>query len=250
MRTLLTLIALFTFNNVLAQGWSGRKINMGFDIIEPGEGSYFKLPAIVNVKLKATNLGPDTICVGDTLYYGLKIAAHSRRRLVFRTKSMLMPGESVFISDTITFKDRPSPPWVYNYGWTLFEIYDCFAYNTNNQNCRPIHTSYDFNQSRDSNNTDTSRLYYTNSQSSLENINSDVQCYPSPFTRDLTVNADFDIQHAVIRDLAGREAYRHHAGGKRQLLLQPGPLKTGIYLLELTDVDQRKHTVKIVKDDE
>lgn len=234
----------------LAQTWQGRLIDIGFKILEPEDNRYYKLPNTIRVKLRATNYGPDTMCPGDTIYYGFSVGAHSRRLLIYQLNKQLLSGQSVIIEDTLAFKDRPSPPWVYNYGWILFRISGCFARNSSNGPCEFLSPFYDPREGRDSNNFDTSKLYYTNSQSSVDNIHSGVQCYPSPFTRDLTVTAAFDIQHAVIRDLAGREAYRHHAGGKRQLLLQPGPLKTGIYLLELTDIDQRVHTVKIVKDDE
>lgn len=240
---LLTLFCQVSF----AQRWQGRLIDIGFKILEPEENRYYKLPNTIQVKLRATNYGPDTMCIGDTIYYGFNVGSHARRLLIYRLNNQLLPGQSVLIEDTLAFKDRPSPPWAYNYGWTLFEIYGCFAWNSNNEPCKFINPDYDPREGRDSNNFDTVKLYYTNAQSSVEQIQADIQLYPSPFAEAFTLTSSLDMLHIDIRDMAGRIVYSRPAGRRRSMLVEPETLTDGVYLLEVIDISGIKQSFKIIK---
>lgn len=232
---------------VNAQSAERRQIDMMFKIETPEDGHYFKLPAIVNVKIKATNLGPDTLCEGDTLYYGIKISTQTRRLLIYKVNRKILPGEYTIISDTITFNDRPSPPWSYNYGTTAVEIYSCFAWNNNSSVCKPINPDYDMVSGRNLNNLDTHSINYTNSQSSTLKISKDITIFPQPFNSEFNIRYHSEIKEVVIKDVLGRVLFNELPIGKKSLRIVPQNLREGLYYLQITDLNGQTETFSILK---
>ena len=242
----------FVMGSVSAQTLQGRLMDMQFSIEEPVTDQYYKLPNTVNVKIKVTNLGPDTACAGDTVVYGINIGAHARRLLKFYLNKTILPNEFVYITDTIAFNDRPSPPWNQNYGKMILELYGCFLVNRNKTGpCGAINEGYDGNMGRHLNNRDTVWISYTNAQSGvLAKPFRNVKIYPNPFEKKIQLSFNEPIAGVTISDISGRKILDKPLYGKKTAELDLGFLKPGMYFLQMTDTDGNRHVETIIKGNE
>jgi hypothetical protein len=226
-------------------------MDMQFSIEEPVADQWYKLPNIVNVKIKALNNGPDTLCQGDTIFYGFILGAYIRRSLKYIIKTEIKPGQSLIITDTITFNDRPSPPFNQSFGKMRLELYGCAARNRGGGICGVINTSYDFNNNRGLNNTDTVWISYTNAQSGvLANPFRNVKIYPNPFEKKIQLSFNEQIASVTMSDISGRKILDKPLYGKKTAEMDLGFLKPGIYFLQLTDTDGNRHVETIIKRNE
>ncbi len=234
-----------------AQTLQGRLMDMQFSIEEPVTDQYYKLPNIVNVKIKATNHGPDTLCAGDTIFYGFILGPHIRRTLKFKLNSYINPSQFVFITDTIAFNDRPSPPFSQDNGKMRFELYGCAARNRGGGLCGVINTSYDFNQNRGLNNMDTVWISYTNAQSNTTATYLPANAvYPNPFQDKIQVGYGQSLRQINISDAAGRVVYTQYMDGEKQATLDVSSLKQGVYFMEITETGGSQKVHKIIKQHE
>ena len=252
MRIILLLSLLLCLNILSAQTLQGRLMDMQFSIEEPVTDQYYKLPNTVNVKIKVTNLGPDTACQGDTIVYGIIIGAHYRFLLKQKLQAEIKPLEHIYIQDTIAFNDRPSPPWNQNYGKMLLQLYGCFLANRNKTGpCGAINEGYDGNMGRHLNNRDTVWISYTNAQSGvLAKPFRNVKIYPNPFEKKIQLSFNEPIAGVTISDISGRKILDKPLYGKKTAELDLGFLKPGMYFLQMTDTDGNRYVETIVKRNE
>jgi hypothetical protein len=234
-----------------AQTLQGRLMDMQFSIEEPVADQWYKLPNTVTVKMKATNLGPDTACVGDTIMYGINIGAYARRQLVFNLNKTILPKESVFITDTIAFYDRPSPPWGQSSGRMILELYGCYMLNRNKTGpCGSINKGYDANMGRGLNNMDTVWISYTNAQSNTTSTNLPANAvYPNPFQDKIQVRYGQSLRQINISDAAGRVVFTQYMDGEKQATLDVSGVKAGIYFIEIAEMGGRQRIQKIIKNE-
>jgi hypothetical protein len=251
MRIILLLSLLLFHNSLSAQTLQGRLMDMQFSIEEPVTDQYYKLPNIVNVKIKALNNGPDTLCQGDTIFYGFILGAYIRRSLKYIIKTEIKPGQLLIITDTITFNDRPSPPFNQSFGKMRLELYGCAARNRGGGICGVINTSYDFNNNRGLNNTDTVWISYTNAQSGvLAGPFSRVKIYPNPFEKKIQLSFNEPIADVTISDISGRKVLDKPLYSAKTAELDLSSLKPGMYFLQLTDTDGNRHVETIIRRNE
>jgi hypothetical protein len=226
-------------------------MDMLFSIEEPVAEQWYKLPNIVNVKIKALNNGPDTLCQGDTIFYGFILGAYIRRSLKYIIKTEIKPGQSLIITDTITFNDRPSPPFNQSFAKMRLELYGCAARNRGGGICGVINTSYDFNNNRGLNNTDTVWISYTNAQSGvLANPFRNVKIYPNPFEKKIQLSFNEPISGVTISDISGRKVLYKVLNSAKTTELDLGFLKPGMYFLQMTDTDGNRYVETIIKRNE
>jgi hypothetical protein len=238
--------------NVSAQTLQGRLMDMQFSIEEPVTDQWYKLPNMVTVKMKATNLGPDTACAGDTVVYGFNVGAYARRLLIFNLNKTILPKDFVFITDTIAFHDRPSPPWGQSSGKMILQLYGCFMLNRNKTGpCGFINQGYDANMGRGLNNMDTVWISYTNAQSNTTTTYLPANAvYPNPFQDKIQVGYGQPLQQINISDAAGRVVFTQKMDGEKQATLDVSSLKPGVYFMEITETGGGQKVNKIIKQHE
>ena len=239
---------------VSAQGQTlqGRLMDLQFSIEEPVTAQWYKLPNTVTVKMKATNLGPDTACAGDTIVYGFTLGAHIRRFLMFKLNKTVFPNDFVIVVDTIAFNDLPSPPLAKNEGKIALKLYGCFLLNRNKTSiCGSINEGYDANMGRYLNNRDTVWISYTNAQSNTTATYLPANAvYPNPFQDKIQVGYGQPLQQIHISDAAGRRVYTKNTAGEKQATLDVSSLKQGVYFMEITETGGSQKVHKIIKQHE
>lgn len=234
-----------------AQTLQGRLMDMQFSIEEPVTDQWYKLPNTVTVKMKATNLGPDTVCAGDTLVYGFILGAHYRFLMKKKVDVEIKPSEFVYIQDTIAFNDRPSPPWNQSSGKMILQLYGCYMQNRSKTGpCGSINKGYDANMGRGLNNMDTVWISYTNAQSNTTSTNLPANAvYPNPFQDKIQVGYGQSLRQINISDAAGRVVFTQYMDGEKQATLEVSGVKPGIYFIEITETRGRPRIQKIIKNE-
>jgi hypothetical protein len=234
-----------------AQTLQGRLMDMQFSIEEPVTDQWYKLPNTATVKMKVTNLGPDTVCSGDTIVYGFTLGAHIRRFLMFKLNKAVFPNDFVTVVDTIVFNDLPSPPLSKNEGKIALKLYGCFLLNRNKTSiCGSINEGYDANMGRHLNNRDTVWISYTNAQSNTTSTNFPANAvYPNPFQDKIQVGYGQSLRQINISDAAGRVVFTQYMDGEKQATLDVSGVKAGIYFIEIAEMGGRQRIQKIIKNE-
>jgi hypothetical protein len=183
--------------------------------------------------------------------YGINIGAYARRQLVFNLNKTILPKESVFITDTIAFYDRPSPPWGQSSGRMILELYGCYMLNRNKTGpCGSINKGYDANMGRGLNNMDTVWISYTNAQSNTTSTNLPANAvYPNPFQDKIQVRYGQSLRQINISDAAGRVVFTQYMDGEKQATLDVSGVKAGIYFIEIAEMGGRQRIQKIIKNE-
>lgn len=234
-----------------AQTLQGRLMDMQFSIEEPVTDQWYKLPNTVTVIMKATNLGPDTACAGDTLVYGFILGAHYRFLIKKKVDVEIKPSAFVYIQDTIAFNDLPSPPLAKNEGKIALKLYGCYMQNRSKTGpCGSINQGYDANMGRGLNNMDTVWISYTNAQSNTTSTNLPANAvYPNPFQDKIQVGYGQSLRQIHISDAAGRVVFTQYMDGEKQATLDVSGVKAGIYFIEITEIGGRQRIQKIIKNE-
>jgi hypothetical protein len=251
MRVYIIVMAMVFAGMANAQTLQGRLMDMQFSIEEPVTDQWYKLPNTVTVIMKATNLGPDIVCAGDTLVYGFILGAHYRFLMKKKVDVEIKPSEFVYIQDTIAFNDRPSPPWNQSSGKMILQLYGCYMQNrSKNGPCGSINKGYDANMGRGLNNMDTVWISYTNAQSNTTATSLPANAvYPNPFQDKIQVGYGQSLRQIHISDAAGRVVFTQYMDGEKQAILDVSGVKAGIYFIEIAEMGGRQRIQKIIKNE-
>lgn len=230
----------------LLNAQNNRMIDLKFEITSPKDSQYYKLPNLVKVSIKATNLGPDTLYAGDSILFGVYLAMNMHKK-TFTLDSHVVPNEFIELKDTITYFDKPSPPFVQNYGTNPLMLNFCFAKSNKKASIRQIDNNYELYQNRYLNNRDTVILTYTNAASQIvKNQISPLKIFPNPAQSFIWLKSESIIDEIRVTNLYGKDIFNKNVNS-RVFKLNTDGWKSGTYLIVVKNKDSSTYNRTIIK---
>ena len=216
-----------------------RKCDMAIDLIEPAPGAVINAYAQYNLRVNIKNNGPDTLFVGDTLYYN-KPTQPLFTYNPYILAQPINPGDNITVTlETLHNVNSDETDQVMDYY--------VFVESNLNDNGRFIDTTNDDNN-YDVNANVTFRAGNPTGIGDLDGSKTSLTLYPNPATHDITLKpADADrIRFARITDISGREVTRQEFTTAGAQAMDISSLSPGMYLVQL-ETEKGKLTGKFIK---
>jgi len=216
-----------------------RKCEMNIELISPSEGQVIPAYAQYNLDAKITNSGPNTLKVGDTLFYNIPTIPLAAYDFYVMEDSIPMGSSmTVHIGTLVNINQNESD-----------ETASFYIKIVSNPDGTGPYIDEDLTNNFDQN-TITYKPCGTNGGTAVRDVNGEVlnvTLFPNPANNLLQVKAeDLKVSRVIVTDISGRVVAKKAVNAEKEIRLDIAALPAGMYFLKL-DTDKGTASSKFIK---
>jgi hypothetical protein len=216
-----------------------RKCEMDIELVSPAEGQVIAAYAQYNLDAQVTNNGPNTLKIGDTLFYNIPTIPLASYDIYVLEDSIPMGNSmNIHISTLANINQNENDETVGFYVKIVSNPDGTGAYKDDDL----------------TNNTDQNTITYKpcgiNGGTAIHNVNGEIldfTLFPNPATNLLQLKSeDLKISNVIITDISGRVMTKKAVGLNEEIKLDIATLPKGMYFLKI-DTDKGIASSKFIK---
>jgi hypothetical protein len=222
----LLVFLLFSINATSQTMW--RFIDLAVKIESPEPYSIHPTPTVLDYTISILNQGPDTVFVDDTLEVTPSYARPATWKIekrVFRVTEPILPGDSIFIHDTLSILYERNLP-------DFLLAVSAYVIKVRQYSERPIR--FETDEIREDN-TDFTRIILKHTVDVPVIKESSINIFPNPVIKENLniVSLDNYMKNITVYDITGKVVYDENNLNSGKIEINVNDFKPGLYFVQV-----------------